>query len=74
MTRHLPDRPNLEHLKHEAKAILKSIRSGVSTHTDLLRNVRRFSGISNKIYARIGYERVCDFNDYRFQGKEGVNE
>ena len=44
MTKSLPARPNLEHLKHEAKAILKSLRAGVSEHAGVLRNLRRFSG------------------------------
>ncbi|MCK4671365.1 MAG: hypothetical protein KAT47_02410, partial [Candidatus Aegiribacteria sp.] len=42
MNRSLPTRPNLEHLKKEAKALLKAHQKGRSTVCEMLRSLHRF--------------------------------
>ena len=43
MTKSLPERPSLEHLKQEAKALLKSFRNGAPECLPILRNLTRFA-------------------------------
>ena len=47
MTKSLPERPSLEHLKQEAKSLLKSFKSGAPKCVAVLRNLSRFSGNSD---------------------------
>jgi hypothetical protein len=44
MSKSLPGRPNFEHLKNEAKSLLKAHREGEPTCCDTLRNLHRFAG------------------------------
>jgi phosphoribosylaminoimidazole-succinocarboxamide synthase len=48
MTTPLPERPSLEHLKKQAKAILKSHESGDPSACTILRHLRRFSRASDQ--------------------------
>jgi GNAT superfamily N-acetyltransferase len=47
MSRFLPKEPNLDHFKHEAKAILKSHRDGDPSICNVLRQLHRFSDASD---------------------------
>jgi len=47
VTKSLPERPSLEHLKQEAKSLLRSFRSGAPECVAVLRNLSRFSGKSD---------------------------
>ena len=47
MSRLLPIQPDLEHLKNEAKALLKSHHRGDTTVCGLLRRLRRFAGATD---------------------------
>jgi hypothetical protein len=48
MSRFLPKEPNLDHFKHEAKAILKSHREGDPSTCEVLRLLRRFDKASDE--------------------------
>ncbi|MDY7010657.1 MAG: hypothetical protein SVV80_07885 [Planctomycetota bacterium] len=48
MTRSLPPRPTLEHLKKEAKALLKAHKAGNAKACDTLRLLRRFAKASDE--------------------------
>lgn len=45
MSRSLPERPSLDFLKHEAKRILRSLRSGDDTELALIRLNHKYSGM-----------------------------
>ncbi len=47
MTKSLPERPSLEHLKQEAKSLLRSLKSGAPECVAVLRNLSRFAGKSD---------------------------
>lgn len=47
MSTPLPSRPNLEHLRNEARSIMKSHTSGDRTVCGVLRGLRRFSGFTD---------------------------
>jgi hypothetical protein len=47
MSKLLPIRPNLEHLKHEAKSLLKAHAAGDVSACAVLRHLRRFSGVAD---------------------------
>jgi len=48
MTKSLPSSPSLEHLKKEAKAILKSHRAGDDSVCEILKHLSRFAGLPDK--------------------------
>jgi HEAT repeat protein len=56
----LPDRPSLEHLKHEAKALLKSHRAGDPAVCQALRGVARLRGASDEavLASRVSLQEV----------------
>ena len=60
MARHLPHRPSLEHLRNEAKALLKMHRSGAASACGTLRLLRRFAGASDEeiLSARLSLHEV----------------
>lgn len=46
MSRSLPPRPNLDHLKREAKRILRALRAGDSTELALLQQLSKYAGVA----------------------------
>ncbi|MEM7364119.1 MAG: glyoxalase superfamily protein [Pseudomonadota bacterium] len=47
VTRSLPDNPNLDHLKHEAKRILRSAKAGDADELALLRRISKYADASD---------------------------
>ena len=64
MTRVLPESPNLDHLKNEAKRILRSLKDGDATHLSTLANLAKYrdldaargaaGAVSRRIARRLG--------------------
>jgi hypothetical protein len=76
MTRFLPPRPNLEHLKHEAKSLHKAHRQRQPDVCPVLRHVHRFSQASNEdIFATSVSLTECQFalaQEYGFAGWQAL--
>lgn len=76
MTRFLPPRPNLEHLKHEAKSLHKAHQQRQPDACPVLRHVHRFSHASNdEIFAAHVSLTECQFalaQEYGFTGWQAL--